>query len=320
MQIFTRNLIHEHCAGVEWPDFLGEVQLGESFIIETERFNLVNGPIAVKSVQEGDIIAVHVESVDIVPPFLSPNGGPFVEGMGDLVPLEYVDGMFYFPNGLILQANPSIGNVAILPSPTETTLSFSRRDTGPPGPKHRGWGWRGLVNDPRGKHCHQDCRSLGNNSIIHLKAQVDEVGLCLADVHGYISQGELAFAGIEVAARVQVRIEKSEGWYIDWPLIETEDEIMVFCSDWDLQESSIHREYVDVVRQAYHEMRLIVADKIGGSLSDANPIVASALDIRNCALYGLGNFIQQNGKQSIQHDRDIAVVGVLPKFIFSSYE
>ncbi|MFC2015146.1 hypothetical protein ACFLUP_04060 [Chloroflexota bacterium] len=319
MKIFTRDMIHEHCIGIEWPEFLGELRIGESFTIETERFNLVNGPIAIKGILAGDAIAVHIESIDMIPPFLSPNGGPFFEGMGDSVPLEYRDGKFHFPNGLTLEANPSVGNVAILPSPTETALSFSRRDLGPPGPKHRGWGWRGLVNDPRGKHCHQDCRSLGEGSIIHHKAQVNEAGLCLADVHGFISQGELAFAGIEVAARVQIRVEKSEGWHIDWPLIETKDEIMVFCSDWDLQDGSIHREYVDVVRQAYHEMRLVVSEKIKSTISDANSIVASALDIRNCALYGLGNFIQKDGKQSNQQDRDIAVVGVLPKSIFNSH-
>jgi acetamidase/formamidase len=197
---------------------------------------------------------------------------------------------------------------------------MSRGDIGPPGKGHRGWGWRGVVNDPRGKHCHQDCQHLTAGSIIHLKAQVDQAGLCFADVHGYIGQGEMAFAGIEVAARIQVRVEKSEGWYVDWPLIETRDEIMVFCSDTNMLNGSTDQQYVDIVRQAYREMRKVVAERIGGSISDANPIVASALDIRNCALYGLGNFIQKEGKRPNQPDRDIAVVGVLPKSVFPQDE
>jgi amidase len=152
--------------------------------------------------------------------------------------------------------------------------------------------------------------------MIHLRAQVDGAGLCLGDVHGYIGQGEMAFAGIEVAARVQLRVVRSVGWYVDWPLIETADEIMVFCSDTDIHEHGTNRGYVDVVRQAYSEMRKVVAEKIGGTISDANPIVAAALDIRNCAIYGLGNFIQKDGKKPDQADRDIAVVGVLPKSVF----
>jgi hypothetical protein len=73
-------------------------------------------------------------------------------------------------------------------------------------------------------------------------------------------------------------------------------------------------------RQAYREMRKLVADRIGGSISDANPIVATALDVRNCALYGLGNYVQKDGKQPDEPDRDIAIVGVLPKSVFAIME
>ena len=316
LRVFERDLIETHCPGVEWPEFLGAVNLGESFVVETERFNRVNGPIAIEGIEAGDCITVHIESIDILPPFESPNGGPFFEGIGDLVPLEYRDGLFHYPNGMTLPAKPSVGNVAVLPSPTEQVLAMSRRDLGPPKRGHRGWGWRGVVNDPRGKHCHQDCQYLCAGSIIHMKTQVDRAGLCLADVHGYIGQGEMAFAGIEVAARIQVRVERSEGWHVDWPLIETDDEIMVFCSDTNVLDDSTDQQYVDVVRLAYQEMREVVADRIDGSISDANPIVATALDVRNCALYGLGNFIQEDGKNPSQLDRDIAVVGVLPKSVF----
>ncbi len=319
MQGFTRDLIETHCVGLEWPDFLGRVALGEHFIVETERSNRSNGPIAVEGVRAGDAIAVHIEAIEMLPPFESPNGGPFFEGMGDPVSLELRDGAFLYPRGITLPARPSVGNVAVLPAPTPSVLALSRRDIGPPGERRRGWGWRGIVNDPRGKHCHQDCSYLTEGAAIHLRAQVDLAGLCLADVHGYIGQGELAFAGIEVAARVLLRVERSAGWYVDWPLIETEDEVMVFCSDTNLLDGTIGQQYVDVVRLAYQEMRKVVADKIRGSIADANPIVAAALDVRNCALYGLGNFVQKEGKQPDQADRDIAVVGVLPKSIFPSY-
>jgi len=309
MNSFSRDLIETHCPGMEWPDFLGHVRLGESFVVETERFNSVNGPIAVDGIKAGDNVAVLIESIEMIPPFESPNGGPFHEGMGESVPLDFRDGRFLFPNGLVLKANPSVGNVAVLPKPTSAVLAMSRRFKR---------GWRAVVNDPRGRHCHQDCQYLAVGSTIHMKAQIDGAGLCLADVHGYIGQGEMAFAGIEVAAKVQVRVEKSTGWYVDWPLIETEDEIMVFASlsAVPVPGESNDLQYVDIARQAYREMRKVVAERIGGSLSDANPIVATAIDIRNCALYGLGNFIQEDGKQPNRSDRDIAVVGVLPKSVF----
>lgn len=308
MQVFKRESIQTHCIGAVWPEFLGQVQLGESFVIETEQFNNANGPIAIAEVKAGDNIVVHIERVDILPPFSAPNGGPFFEGIGDSPPLEYVDGYFLFPKHFRLRANPSIGNIAVLPAPTKRMLELSRTD---PGQR----GWRRIVNDPRGKHCHQDCQYLTAGSKIHMKAQVDKAGVCVADVHAYIGQGEVAFAGIEVRADIQLRVERSERWFVDWPLIETEDEIMLFCSDTNLLHGTENQEYVDVVREAYRAMREVVAARIRGTIEAANPIVATALDIRNCALYGLGNYIQKEGKTD-QPDMDIAVVACLPKDVF----
>ena len=308
MQIFARQNIHTHCVGSPWPDFLGQVDLGESFVIETERFNLVNGPIAVDGLQAGDALAVIVEKVEILPPYFAPDGGPFFEGMGEPQPLQYKNGTFLFPQHFRLSARPSVGNIAVLPERTEQIRNLISSNL-------PGRGWRSAVNDPRGKHCHQDCSFLGTGARIHLRAQVEGAGICAADVHAYIGQGETAFAGIEVNANVQLRVERSEGWLVDWPLIETEDEIMLFCSDLNVLKGINDQQYVDVVREAYRAMREVVAGRIGGTLEDANPIVAAALDIRNCALYGLGNYIQKEGKADAP-DQDIAVVACLPKDIF----
>jgi acetamidase/formamidase len=139
--------------------------------------------------------------------------------------------------------------------------------------------------------------------------------VCAADVPGYISQGEMGFAGIEVAADLQLRVERSEGWFVDWPLIETEDEIMVFCSNRNLSGETDDQEYVDLVREAYRAMRLVVAARAGTAIAEANAVVATAMDIRNCALYGLANLIQKEGKAE-GRDHDVAIVGVLPKHTF----
>jgi acetamidase/formamidase len=313
MQVFERSLLKTHCVGAEWPDFLGRVELGESFIIETESDN-PNGPISVAGILASDDIAVHIEKIEMVGPFLAPNGGPFVEGMGPPVPLEYRDGWFYWPEHFLLRAQPSVGNVAVLPAPTEEVLEAAREfNVG----GHR-WkneqGWRRIVRAPRYKHCHQDCRYVVDGSIVHLKAQVDGAGLCMDDVHGYIGEGELSFSGIEVAARVQVRVERSTGWLVDWPLIETPDEIMVHCSYTSTYAGRPQLKYVDVVREAYRALREVVAARIGGSIEEANSIVATAADLRNCALYGLGEGYIPQDKDKPPYD--IAVVAALPKAVF----
>ncbi|MHC5036832.1 MAG: hypothetical protein ACYTHM_05930 [Planctomycetota bacterium] len=90
---------------------------------------------------------------------------------------------------------------------------------------------------------------------------------------------------------------------------------MVFCSDTNLLAGSADQGYVDVVREAYRAMREVVADRIQGTIEEANPIVATALDIRNCAVYGLGDYVRKAGKTGAP-DQDIAVVACLRKDVF----
>ena len=176
-----------------------------------KRFNAVNGPLLVRGIKAGEAISVHIDAIDMVPPFESPNGGP-LDGL-PTVPLELRDGVFHYPNGFSLRATPSVGNVAVLPEPNAVWRAFCRQAQSSYGDR----GWRRAMNDTRGKHCHQDCAALGAGATIHMRANVDGAGLCISDVHGYIGQGELAFAGVEVAANVRLHVTRSLDWYVDWP-------------------------------------------------------------------------------------------------------
>jgi acetamidase/formamidase len=149
---------------------------------------------------------------------------------------------------------------------------------------------------------------------VHIKSNVDGAGICLDDAHGYIGQGEIAIEAIEVNAIVQVRVERSTGWLIDWPIIETKDEIMVFSSYTAQFDERPVLKYVDIVREAYRAMCDVVAAKVGCTPLEANTLVAAAVDIRNCALYGFGEGLIP--KINRQEPWDIAVVAVLPKDVF----
>src|SRR5579883_1236735 len=208
MRVFKRELVETHCVGAEWPTFCGRVELGEPFVIETQSLG-ANGPVEIAGVRAGDPIAIHVEAIEMEGPFSAPNGGPFMDGPRPR--LEYRDGAFIWPNHFRLKAEPSIGNVAILPEPTEEILAMSREYeySGNTWPNDQGW--RRVVRDPRGKHCHQDCRALGVGAMVHMNAQVDGAGVCLEDVHGYIGEGEMSYGAIEVNGRVRLRVERSTG-------------------------------------------------------------------------------------------------------------
>ena len=59
----------------------------------------------------------------------------------------------------------------------------------------------------------------------------------------------------------------------------------------------------------------VVAARIGGTFEEANSVVSVAADLKNCALYGLGDFIQDEGETD-DDDDDLAVVASLPKDVF----
>ncbi|MBC7235670.1 MAG: acetamidase/formamidase family protein [Chloroflexi bacterium] len=272
MQRFSRAAIHTHSVGAEWPEFLGTVHLGESFLIETERDGEVNGPLRIEGIAAGEDLAVYIEKIEMVGPFISA-APPFEEGAKP-VELEYRDGCFYFPRNFRVQANPTVGNMGVLPRPTEEVLQAVRAAL------RRGdkAGWRRLLRAPRGRHCHRDCPWLGEGAVLHLKAQVDGAGLCIADVHGYRPAGLMAFSGVEVAANVQLRVERSQGWLVDWPLIETEDRIMVVVSlPGDVDAASADR-------QAFEAMRRLVVARVGGTTEQAGALVATAVELQPCAL------------------------------------
>ena len=282
MQKFPRSAIDRHAVGVQWPDFLGSVRLGESFVIETERYKLVNGPIRIEGVATGDAIAIQIVKIDMVGPFEA-----VTQERGEQprrVELDLRDdGCFYFPRNFRLEARPTIGNIGVLPQPSEQALAHALKAAG----DGSGLGWRALMTAPQGDHCHSNCPWLAAGSIIHLKARVDGAGLCLSDAHGYQPSGRLAHAGIQVSADVQVQVVRSEGWLVRWPLIETSDEIMVLISSAHMA-AGVEARYQEIAQQAYDSLREVVAARVGCSEREADQIVATGMDLRNCALLGLG--------------------------------
>lgn len=127
----------------------------------------------------------------------------------------------------------------------------------------------------------------------------------MADFHAYMGEGETAFNGVSSPANIRARVDRSEGWLVDWPLVETSDEIMVCVSG---------SKYVDIVVEAFRASREMVAARVGCSEKEANPLVASAMNLRNCAIYGLGDGYLPDTEG--QPSRDLAVLAAISKDVF----
>ena len=89
------------------------------------------------------------------------------------------------------------------------------------------------------------------------------------------------------------------------PLVETDEEVMVcVCND----------KYVMAVREAFRACREVVAAKAGCTPQEANPLVASVMDLRNHAIFFLGDgyFPGTEGEAS----KDLSVSTAIPKDVF----
>ena len=301
MQVFERALIKSHGADLQdaIPDCLGAVDLGEPFVMETENSNMVNGPIEVRGVRAGDDIAIHIEEIEMVPPIIAPGGGPFDGLPGGELKLE--DGYLVLQDRFQFRPRATLGNVGVLPS-DETVKAIFRWS------KSHGYTtryWRRWMNDPRMKHCHQDCPALGPGSILHIKAQVDGAGVCMADFHAYMGAGESACNGVSCAANVRARVERSEGWLVDWPLVETENELMVCVC---------HDKYGMGVKEAFRACREVVAARAGCTPEEAHSVVASVMDIQNHAIFFLGEGYPPGTEE--KPSSDLSLSAVIPKDIF----
>lgn len=88
-------------------------------------------------------------------------------------------------------------------------------------------------------------------------------------------------------------------------MVETASEVMLVRTGSD---------YVQVVREAFRGCRELVQARTGCSVHMANALVASVMDLRNCAIYGLGHGYFEDRPD--EPSRDLSVVGVLPKDVF----
>ena len=86
---------------------------------------------------------------------------------------------------------------------------------------------------------------------------------------------------------------------------------MVVCGCSDCHPELPAPRFVDLVRLAFRELRKVVAHRAGCSEQDANALVAAAADLRNCALYGLGEGYLPSTDD--QPPFDLAVAAALPK-------
>lgn len=229
---------------VETYDYVGDI-LDDDTLLEdvwgtdklADNINPVTGPISVEGAEPGDTLVVDI--VDIELPDrgvinIFPNFGGLEAAVFNLAEpsepnttfCEIEDGVVTYPtdDGEELQfpAHPQIGTIGTAEK-HESVYSVKPHD-------HGG---------------NMDCREVTIGNTLYLPVDVEGGYLHLGDCHAAQGDGEICGISVEVPAVVTLEVDVVSDREINWPRIESEDEIMVVAAA---------RPAEDAVKLAYKEL------------------------------------------------------------------
>jgi acetamidase/formamidase len=188
--------------------------------------NPVTGPVYVEGAESGDTLVVDIVDIKVGErgiTALVPGFGLLEGWFTQAPPLskfsEIRDGEVVFPLGtgksIKIPARLMIGTIGVAPA-TESTATVT--------PSKHG----GNLDTPE--------VTVGNR--LYLPVNVKGALFALGDVHATQGHGEVCGTGVEVPAVVRIKFELLKGKKIEWPRIESSDEIMTVCSARPLEDAA----------------------------------------------------------------------------------
>ena len=236
--------------------------------------NPQTGPIYVNGASPGDTLAVKIESIE-------PLNGQCATRTSDpnqmcqwlgtdchhgthVCPIS--DGVIHWSDDLKIPYTPMLGCIGTSPA---TTVP----GTGPAGP-HGG---------------NMDIIETCPGNTIYLPVYVDGAFLYLGDAHAAMGHGELSASGLEMASRSVITVNVLKGKTIEWPRIESPDEIMVVVSETPMERSIAHASALLI---------LWMEEEFGGDRWRAYDILTHVMQI-SIGYYGIGTVACKIAKEHL---------------------
>jgi acetamidase/formamidase len=221
--------------------------------------NPITGPIYVEDAESGDALKIEIINIRIpdvgwtavIPGFgglegwlqLSPSVTKFSKISGGKIIYALNDG-----RTIEIPAKPFIGTIGVSPE-------FEAVSTVVPG-RHGG---------------NMDVPDICVGSTLYLPVAVDGALLGLGDVHAVQGDGEICGTAMEVSSNVTLKVELEKNKKLDWPRVESKDEIMSICSAKPLE---------DAVRLAFLELIKWLETDYGFERYDAYMFLSLAAEAR----------------------------------------
>ncbi len=193
-------------------DILVEEYCTTATHFQNMQFNPLNGPVYVEDALPGDTLKITIEDIEITSDY-----GTMIVDEGDNYFFDHLlkgcktkkikieDGTGYFL-GRRIPLKPCLGVIGVAPAETVPSM------------------WQGNYGG------NMDCKLIQKGTSVYLPISVPGALLATGDVHAVQSDGEIV-CGLEVPARVTLKVELIKGVAEAWPMLETEDRWYVIASE-----------------------------------------------------------------------------------------
>jgi amidase len=212
----------------------------------------VTGPIVVNGCEPGDALVVEILAIEldqsgflIVKPKLGLVQGLVEQDTAKIVTVS--ENVVRFDD-LELPVRPMVGVIATAPAGEAVAPIFNGRHGG-----------------------NLDCSQIAPGARVRMPVRVPGGMLYLGDVHATMGDGEACGTGVEIGARVHIRVSVEKAGARSWPWVEVDDRLITIATapDFAMASELATREMMELLRQRH-----------GVSSVEAFMLVSAAGDIR----------------------------------------
>ena len=222
--------------------FGGQVKSENDLIdnIDFAQCNPATGPVYVNGAEKGDVLAVDILDIQVADHGVigTLNGlGPLwnsCELRTRIIPVK--DNVCYF-NDICFAARPMIGVIGTAPE-NRSVQSSSAFECGG----------------------NMDSRIITKGVSVYLPVKCKGALLAMGDVHAGMGDGEISETGIEIGAKIIVRVRIIKNFDLRWPLTETPDAYYV---------NTVGRNCNLSIQRGYEEIHRLIVNAYGWDDTDA---------------------------------------------------
>jgi acetamidase/formamidase len=217
----------------------------------------LNGPIAIRGAEPGDMLEIRIRSVDVRLPIAGQGFAPNRGALPEQFPYQkervtWIDverKIVQFAPGIEIPAKPFWGVIGVAPP-----AGMGRVPSGPP-------------NIFGGN---MDNRDLGAGSTVYLPVHVAGGLLSIGDGHAAQGHGEVSLSAVETSLKGEIQVVLHKNRRLRWPRAETATHYITMGLDTDLDQAA---------KIATSEMLDLLVETRGLAREDAYLLASAAMDL-----------------------------------------